>query len=720
MASVSQMPGAPRREEKLFSLNLGFAQRLSTRLVLLQVFMLALVLTVASTWLQRHEVASAQQALRDMGRALLPFLGPSIRPAVDLAVDELTGTIDRDLLQGHIIEAAFATARQNPDLVYADFILPDGDSVGTYWGEGVAREKVAAAFAGMDPKEPGENLGSGFIEQQMPLRSPDDTVFLGTVRIAFSLRRAEAGARHKMLVGFLLGGILFLVVLGLTTSMSHLIIYRPMTRLLSGVRTVAQGRLNTPIEGSVRSEIGLLGRAFAAMANALRSIVVGIKDTSSRVSGSVGAVQVSAQRMLDGAREQSAAVERVLSAVQEVDESSRTVDGSIDHLSSAAEGVARSTTLLSQSLNQLTPQMHQFRSFVGDTNAAMQDMASSANDIASQVTQMTDTTDHAAAVVVEFERALATIGTNSGAATELAEEVRESAEECRAAVSQTIVGMAKISDSFASIDSAVAGFGQSADAISQIVRVIGDITNQTKLLSLNASILASQAGEHGKGFAVVADEIKALSERTNNSTREIATLVDTLEAERVKTGGAMTAGIDSVKSGEMLSRRAGEAIAHILDLTERSHLQIAGIAAATTEQATGSRTITEATHKIADMGRRILQTTGRQRHAAQEIAGLSAKMVQSLEAVDATLRREADNSTRVVQSISQILQRAEAVQRESSSQRSASARISSDVHTIKVAARRVLAEAERLAQDMGALAQRVERLSNSIQQFEVD
>lgn len=114
--------------------------------------------------------------------------------------------------------------------------------------------------------------------------------------------------------------------------------------------------------------------------------------------------------------------------------------------------------------------------------------------------------------VSKLVESITDISGNSTTATQLAEKGLEAAN----------LGSKELKRSIAAIHA----IQSSSSKVSEIVRVIGDIANQTNLLAFNAAIEAARAGQHGVGFSVVAAEVRKLAESSSSAAREIATLIE--------------------------------------------------------------------------------------------------------------------------------------------------------------------------------------------------
>ena len=123
------------------------------------------------------------------------------------------------------------------------------------------------------------------------------------------------------------------------------------------------------------------------------------------------------------------------------------------------------------------------------------------------------------------------------------------AEKSQVALSEAVAGFETLKTEVDEAVGVVRSLGERIHSIGAILNVIEDVTEQTNLLALNAAIIAAQAGEHGRGFAVVADEIRDLAERTTDSTKEIAGLIEAVQSESDRAVSLIGAEAEQVNQG---------------------------------------------------------------------------------------------------------------------------------------------------------------------------
>jgi len=195
------------------------------------------------------------------------------------------------------------------------------------------------------------------------------------------------------------------------------------------------------------------------------------------------------------------------------------------------------------------------------------------------------------------------ISQNSHNAAEAATLANNSAVEGVEVIKDSIMVMGRIAERFRETSITIEQLGARSDQIGTIVGTIEDIADQTNLLALNAAIEAARAGDQGRGFAVVADEVRALAERTTNATREIGSMIKTIQSETYAAVASMKQGSMEVERGSSGADHSGKALDDILQQVGAVTMQVNQIAVAAAEQTATTQEISNNIHSISDLVR---------------------------------------------------------------------------------------------------------------------
>jgi methyl-accepting chemotaxis protein len=374
----------------------------------------------------------------------------------------------------------------------------------------------------------------------------------------------------------------------LATTFNNMVAY--LKEMASVSMAVAEGDL--AVEVTPRSKRDTLGNAFVRMSHGLQEIVRSTRDSASQVSA--GSNQVA------GAADESAKVSvQASSAIEEVTSTMHEMSINVQNVVKNTQVQASSVAETSASIDQMVTSIQR----VADTAKVLLDIANrSREEVITGIQTMEKTTD----------------------------------------------GLNRTNKAIQSSAEIINILGHRADDIGKIIEVIDDLAEQTNLLALNAAIEAARAGEHGLGFAVVADEVRKLAEKSTQSTKEIADLIQSIQREARQAVENMEHSTRIVEEGLSLGNDLGSALHKISDVVTEVYKFSQEIGAATNEQSVGSSQIAKATNRLTEITQEISSAVEEQASGAQAV-------VRAMDKMRELVQQSASSSTELSAAAEQML-----------------------------------------------------------------
>jgi methyl-accepting chemotaxis protein len=198
--------------------------------------------------------------------------------------------------------------------------------------------------------------------------------------------------------------------------------------------------------------------------------------------------------------------------------------------------------------------------------------------------------------------------------------------EGQKSVQEILDGMNHIQRQMDTIGMSVIKLSEQSQAIGEIIATVTDISEQSNLLAVNASIEAAKAGEFGKGFAVVAHEIHNLAEQSKQATANIRTILTDIQRGVSSTVVSTEQGTRSVADAVRLTSDAREAIEVLTRSIADSSREAIEITSSIQEQAAGVDQISLAMEKIRDAAQKNLEITRKAEKTAEDLHELGVRL----------------------------------------------------------------------------------------------
>ncbi len=285
---------------------------------------------------------------------------------------------------------------------------------------------------------------------------------------------------------------------------------------------------------------------------------------------------------------------------------------------------------LGQSINRT---LDRLQSVVIEINRALQRLDSDTQAILEATSRQITMANEQDAVVTETT---ATVNEVRATVTETAERAQSVAETAQIsvdisrsgteAVSETIAGMELIRRKVEDIADNILVLSEHTQQIGEIIATVNNLADQSRMLALNASVEAARAGEEGKGFAVVAMEVRNLADQNRDATVQVREILG--EIQRATNAAVMVTeeGSKGVDQGQSLVNSAGDSIRDLARAIEEAAMAAMQIAASTRQQTIGMdqltgamRTIKHATTETVSSTMQVEASVQRLRDAAHRV-----------------------------------------------------------------------------------------------------
>ncbi|MBK7971748.1 MAG: HAMP domain-containing protein [Deltaproteobacteria bacterium] len=544
------------------------------------------------------------------------------------------------------------------------------------------------------------------------LRSPEH----GGARLWRVFRR-HGGELDKAIRMVIAIGTLVLALVGTLIAIYAQMVRGPLRLIEAASERIARGDLTRPARVTTDDEIGAVALGFRRMHENLLRLIGRVSESAQRVGEVSTQLVEGARRIEDASRTQVRSVDDTAVAIGHMAASIGGISSSVGALKDAAGETDASIQAMGRSILEVDGHMEMLSRSAESCVSSIGEMAASIRQVAAASAQLSSESETTAGAMQAIDQSLKQVRERADRTLALAERVIEDASDARSAVERAAVSIDHIVETSSAGRAAMETLQRHIEEIDQILRIQRSITGGTKLLALNATIIAARAGDGADEFGVVANDIKELSIKSREKSKDIERLIQQIRAAGLSAQEAEAAGRASIEDGEDRSRETGESLHKIVASAVLSTESVKGIALSTQEQARQSQHVRRAMQKVAGGVADISRATDEQRRGSEQIQYATDRVRDYAQMVKRSTADQRHGIEHVGRHVSTIRDMVDAIARATGELDRGGQRVATAVDTIRAAARDSDAMIEDMNQRVRELITQANGLAAEVQRF---
>lgn len=429
---------------------------------------------------------------------------------------------------------------------------------------------------------------------------------------------------------------------------------RPVNELIQAVKEISKGNLSPELPEEVPSEFGVIRTALKTTCGQMQMVMSQLNTLSGHVVQSTAGAGDSFREVQDGVNLQSETAARTYNAIGSLTKGLLEASSGIETLARRIDKSATQVSEMDIAIGKVTDTVSGLNSNIEEASQTTRDGDTAARTLARDVVGLSASITASQTALTEMIEGAARAAADAGAVSAIMENLEGEAGRIGAAIEDVIKGSDAAHISNERILAVTANLQSRVNQVDNVIEVIRNLAERTKLLSINASIIASEAGEHGRAFAVVAHEVKDLAQSTAGAISEISKVIVGLKKGFNETIETIQKGQEDVDDGVRLARNAVVLLESLPGEVHKAAACNVGIVELTSQQVEKGAQIEEMTSKVSSTLDRVSKLLSEQVTRNDRTLNLFQNIAMTSDQVLKTSQEQSHSSRDMAQSVETI------------------------------------------------------------------